>query len=242
MRKAVRALLNFAGYDVVRLHSNNETLAGLLKNIFRFYQIECVIDVGANSGQYGRFLRELGYTGHIFSFEPVSSVFNKLAENAKGDSKWHCYKLALGERAETKQINVYSSTVFSSFLDATDYAKNIWSSLKDVHAEKVEVITLDGKIDEIKQISGCDILYLKLDTQGYDMNVFRGAANSLKHVEAMQTELSMIHVYENTLPPLKVLAEFFSKNYCVAGMYPINRDESLAVIEFDCVLVKRPAI
>jgi hypothetical protein len=37
----------------------------------------------------------------------------------------------------------------------------------------------------------------------------------------------------------EVLREFHAHNYFISGMYPINRDESLAVIEYDCVLVRR---
>ena len=75
-----------------------------------------MIDVGANSGQYGLFLREIGYKGYIVSFEPVASVFEKLKEICEQDDKWFCYDFALGEKTEDKIINVYESTVFSSFL------------------------------------------------------------------------------------------------------------------------------
>ena len=43
------------------------------------------------------------------------------------------------------------------------------------------------------------------------------------------------------LSPYEVLTEFNDHNYYISGMYPINRDESLAVIEYDCVLVKKPS-
>jgi hypothetical protein len=61
----------------------------------------------------------------------------------------------------------------------------------------------------------------------------------LKNVVAMQTELSMIHVYEGMPDPIDILREFTEPGFSVAGMFPINRDISFAVIEFDCVLVRK---
>lgn len=130
------------------------------------------------------------------SFEPVRAVFEKLEQCAENDGKWLCYNFALGEQAEDKKINVYSSTVFSSFLEATDHAKGIWNSLDEVAFENVSVVTLDGIFSDIKKRTSAKNYYLKLDTQGYDINVFRGARKSLSHVLAMQAEISLIHIYE----------------------------------------------
>lgn len=229
-----------AGFEVTRKGNSHNSIDFHLATLFSKYTIDCVIDVGANTGQYGEFLRSIGYRGWIVSFEPVKSVFDKLVDRARGDDKWVCHNLALGDKAEKKVINVYSSTVFSSFLDASEYSKKIWKSLESVTSEEVTIARLDDIfLSEIFERTGSQHYYLKLDTQGYDLNVFHGGLNSLDKVCAMQTELSLIHVYESMPSPYEALNEFHSKNYFISGMYPINRDESLAVIEYDCVLVKR---
>lgn len=241
MKNILRKLINKTGFDLIRAKNSHGSFEVHLNNVFHKYSIDCVIDVGANSGQYGSFLRGIGFNGWIVSFEPVKSVFEKLIDSAKGDDKWICYNLALGDIAGKKNINVYSSTVFSSFLEASDYSKGIWKSLESVVPEEVTVSRLDDMFLEIVGRTSCHHYYLKLDTQGYDLNVFRGGLNSLCKVAAIQTELSLIHVYKDMLKPYEVLVEFNNQNYHISGMYPINRDESLAVIEYDCVLVKKPA-
>lgn len=241
MKYILKKLANMAGYEVSRKGNTHNSIDFHLASVFSNYEVDCVIDVGANVGQYGEFLRGIGYRGWIVSFEPVMSVFNKLAEKAKNDEKWVCYHLALDDTAEEKSINVYSSSVFSSFLDASEYSKNIWKSLENVTPEAVKVTRLDDIFMEIANLTGAKNYYLKLDTQGYDLNVFRGAQNSLDKVRAMQTELSLIHVYEGMPDPYETLSEFHLKDFLISGCYPINRDESLAVIEYDCVLVKRLA-
>jgi FkbM family methyltransferase len=235
----IRKLLNKFGFDVIRSHNNHGSIEFHLKNLFAKYSIDCVLDVGANAGQYGSSLRKLGYTGWIVSFEPVLAVFNRLVECSKDDKKWICYNVALGDKVEEKTINVYSSTMFSSFLEANDYSKGIWKSLESVIPEQVKVVKLDDLFESIREATGCLHYYLKLDTQGYDLNVFQGGLNSLENIAAMQTELSLIHVYEHMISPYAMLEQLHKHQYFISGMYPINRDDSMAIIEYDCVLVRK---
>jgi FkbM family methyltransferase len=239
MLRSIKKILNKFGFDVIRSHNNHDSLEFHLNNLFARYSIDCVLDVGANAGQYGSSLRKLGYAGWIVSFEPVLAVFEKLVECSIDDQKWICYNVALGDKAQSKTINVYSSTMFSSFLEANDYSKGIWKSLNNVLPEQVNVVRLDDLFVSIQEKTGCQHFYLKLDTQGYDLNVFQGSFNSLDSIDAMQTELSLIHVYEGMLSPYAMLEQLHKRDYFISGMYPINRDDSLAIIEYDCVLVKK---
>jgi FkbM family methyltransferase len=241
MKNLVRGIVNRLGYDVVKRRNSNDTLANHLVNVFSAKSIDCVLDVGANAGQYSRYLRDIGFKGHIVSFEPVESVFKELEANARRDDKWSCYNLALGETDEEKVINVYKSTVFSSFLEANDYSKGIWDSLNTSVVETVRVKRLDQLFEEIIERTGSLNFYLKMDTQGFDLSVFKGALGSLPRIPALQTEVSLISVYKDMLDPYNVLKQFHDSNYFTSGMYPINRDESLAVIDYDCVLVRRAA-
>lgn len=239
MIAALKKIANMAGLEILKSANNHYSIDSHLGNVFSKYSIDCVLDVGANAGQYAHFLRGIGYSGWIVSFEPVSEVFSTLTKLAETDDKWVCYNLALGDEVSNKTINVYSSTMFSSFLSANEYAKGIWSSLESVKSETVSIVKLDDIFSEICSLTGASKFYLKLDTQGYDLNVFRGSVEALGHISAMQAELSLIHVYDGMPDPYAALQEFHESGFLISGMYPINRDESLAVIEFDTVLVKR---
>ena len=125
VKSIVKRIVNAAGYELTRKGNTHNSLEFHLASIFSKYSIDCVLDVGANSGQYGKFLREIGFDGWIISFEPVASVFRQLVDRAKGDEKWICKNVALGDRSELRSINVYSSTVFSSFLEASEYSRHL---------------------------------------------------------------------------------------------------------------------
>ena len=185
------------------------------------------------------FLREIGYKGYIVSFEPVRSVYDELQGKCAKDDKWFCYNFALGNKQEEKMLNVYQSTDFSSFLKANTYSKKTWKGLSHVTPEKVKVFKLDDKYNEIIKVLGCTNHMLKMDTQGYDKFVFDGAINCLQDISVIQSELSLISVYEKMLGAYDILKEFHENKFYISGMYPINRDESLAVIEYDCVLVRK---
>ena len=239
MKKLMRRVLINFGFDIVRIGNSNENLSKHLLNVLVYKNIECVIDVGSNSGQYGMFLRGIGYKGHIVSFEPVNSVFNILEESCDQDDKWSCHNIALGDMNGEKMMNVYKSTVFSSFLKANEYSKNIWDSLRDVTQENVKVSMLDDVYEDMIGSLGCANHMLKLDTQGYDKYVFDGARGCLKNISVLQSELSLIPIYSGMHDVYDVLKEYNEKGFYISGLYPINRDESLAVIEYDCVLVRR---
>jgi hypothetical protein len=106
----------------------------------------------------------------------------------------------------------------------------------------VQVRRLDGMFEELRKLTGAKNVYLKIDTQGHDKAVLEGAQEALRSVRAMQSEFSMIPVYEATPRAPEMLEYFHEHGFQVSGMYPINRDQkSLAVVEYDCVLVKGEA-
>lgn len=241
-RAMAKTFVNSLGFDVVRLHGGHSDLAGHLANVLRHHEIDCVLDVGANRGQYGEFLRKLGFRGFIISFEPSAEVFSTLQEKAKSDPKWHCYRLALGDRDEVRDLNVYDLSSFSSFLQANDYSKSIWSRLSEQRTEAVSVARLDGIFDDLVSKTQSRRFMLKMDTQGYDLQVFAGAAGVLDRISVLQSELPLIPVYDGMPALLSVLSSYLSADFKISGMYPINRDKKTqAVIEYDCVMVRHVA-
>ena len=60
---ALQKNANMAGLEILKTAHNHYSIDSHLINVISNYSIECVIDVGANTGQYAQFLRRIGYTG-----------------------------------------------------------------------------------------------------------------------------------------------------------------------------------
>jgi FkbM family methyltransferase len=239
LKKSVHKVFSLFGLDIIKHGHFDQSFGAHLLKVLTTRNIDCVVDVGANIGQYGLFLRQIGYTGHIISFEPVKSVFEELLRNSESDPNWICFNLALSDESKFNEINVYEGTQFCSFLEVSDYAKTVWSDVAQASKETVQSVRLDDIFPDLINKVQCSHFYLKLDTQGFDLNVFRGAGKSLRHIHAMQSELSLIPVYEGMVRSFAGIEQYRDAGFFISGMFPINTENSLAVIEYDCVLVRR---
>jgi FkbM family methyltransferase len=165
------------------------------KKLLNHFGITKILDVGANTGQYSQELRKIGFLGDIISFEPITSVFNELSKNLSNDSKFTPKNFALGDLNEMKTINIAKNFASSSFFERTKYMKDNAKQTEYISEEKVEIKVLDDIYDSICDSS--DVVFLKLDTQGYEKNILNGAIESLKKIKGIQIELALKPTYVN---------------------------------------------
>jgi FkbM family methyltransferase len=215
--------------------------ARFLQQLFDEYEVSTVLDVGANAGQFGHFLRrEVEFRGSIVSFEPVSSSFRTLEKACAGDSDWSALQLALGREAGRAQINVAEYSQCSSFLTASTMDTDAFAKpSQPVRHEQVEVRKLDQTTEAFLPRTGRRAsLFLKLDTQGYDLEVLAGADETLQHVSVLQTEVPLLHIYEGMPSLVDVLDTVKGLGFAIAGFFPVNHDRRLRLVEADLVFVR----
>ncbi len=232
------------GYDIVPLREMKERDFALhLRALLSRLNIDCVLDVGANIGQYHDFLRDkVLYDGPIVSFEPVSRHIELLRGRARTDSAWHIEGYALGARDGNLPINVMVSDQFSSFLQPDNSrVRGIDMLNTPSHVENVAVRTLDVIMPALQERLGFERPYLKLDTQGFDMEVLQGGRDSLADVRALQTEASVIGIYKGMPGYMDTIRYLDEHGFDITGFYPVSRDSSLRLVEFDCVMINRAA-
>jgi FkbM family methyltransferase len=219
-----------------KLH--NYPLAQHLGRLFALYQIDCVLDVGANLGQYHDLLREdAGFEGWIISFEPVQKYVNHLRRRSAADPHWIIIDYALGASHGAAEIHVTQSPGLSSFLTPSSKALPSFWEGELVNNEPVRIARLDDLLPALRSETGCRSLYLKLDTQGFDLEVIKGARDSLDHVRALQIEASIRAIYEG-MPNWRESLEMLERQgFELSGMFPVHHDRSMRLIEFDCVMV-----
>ena len=114
------------GIDV-RRSRKHPTLIDFIEN----RGVTVVYDVGANVGQFGTGLRQRGYSGKIFSFEPVKSVFEALKSVAGADGNWDVRQCAIGSEAGDVWVNVSANTQFSSIKSLSEKAASVDPELRN---------------------------------------------------------------------------------------------------------------
>ncbi|MGW7643361.1 FkbM family methyltransferase [Streptomyces bobili] len=205
------------------------------------YEANCVFDVGANNGQYARRLRRLGYTGRIVSFEPTSETFAKLEKAAERDPDWHVYRCGLGREETTAEIHTGWKTM-NSLLGPSDYGKDRYSRFHTSDTEEIRIRRLDEVMDEALDGLADPRPYLKMDTQGYDLEVFAGAGKRVEEFVGMQSEVAVLRLYEGSPGMGEAVATYEAAGFGITGMYPVTREATTGrVIEFDCVLMRADA-
>lgn len=215
--------------DVLRNH---------LAKALKAYDINMVIDVGANRGQFASGLRALGYDGPIHSFEPVAATFEALSKAAEGDPEWVPHHLALGETAGEAVINVSAGSDFSSLLPSNAYGRERFEKLETAYQETIRIDTLDAVLGEELAQPGVNAL-LKMDTQGFDLQAFAGAQGALSNIACLLSEIAFIPIYDGAPHFTEALRRYEAAGFSVSGLYPVSRNPDLSVIEMDCVMVNR---
>ena len=213
-----------------------------LARLFSLLSIDCVFDVGANKGQYGRFLRdEVGYTGTIVSFEPVPASLAALRAVASGDSKWQVEPCALGRVAGTATFNVMANSVFSSFLTPDHSRLSRFRTGNRVEQTiEVEVATLDSMFPRIAERTGCTAPYLKMDTQGFDLDVAAGGQSVIREFRGLQSEASVTPIYEGMPNFAQSIETFREMGFDLSAMFHLNPTGHFPrMIEFDCHMINR---
>lgn len=243
----VQGITRLAGYDLAKQSSyslgNSSSVAAIaahLKDLFRELGTETVIDVGANKGQYYDFLRDRAdFRGRIVSFEPIPEHAQELTRRSSADPLWSVHNMALGRQRGTLPLNISDKTGWSSLLRKSESDTNeVVAAISIERVVDVQVHTLDEVFAGLEPDLDPSRCYLKLDSQGFDLEIMRGAPKSLPQLTALQSELELLKVYEQAPDYLEVLAFLRSQGFSITGLFPIWADKLLRIGEVDAVFRK----
>jgi FkbM family methyltransferase len=213
-----------------------------LRRILSALRINCVLDVGSYRGDFARLLRRIGYAGLIISFEPVASNYELLEEARVEDTKWRIHRMALGSTAGHAPIRVFAGTTFHSFLSPSEYGLSRFpDKLQLERTETVPMERLDNLLDDLVKEVDDPRIFLKVDTQGYDLEVIRGLGSKTADISALQIEMAVTPIYEDpTNSFVEALSYLQSVGFQVSGLFPVsfNSRDRVQVVEFDCLMCR----
>jgi FkbM family methyltransferase len=237
------AKFDFAGRS---LRSANRLLANLgirlqrttkhrsLLDFLASRQVNLVLDVGANEGQFGNWLRDEGYKGEIWSFEPVHQAFAILSANAARRPPWKAYNMGLSDRTEAAQINVSKYSVFSSLHDINSSALSFNEEAAVISREEIDL----QRLDDFLPNQNLDGAFLKIDTQGHEKQVLLGADTRLTQLSGILMELPIRHLYQGVWQLEEAIAFMRARGFSVSNLTPTNFDDAedlVSLLEIDCI-------
>lgn len=152
-----------------------------------------MFDVGANTGQFARELRTERYKGRIISFEPLGSCHEMLSLAAEHDQNWFVAPpMALGAKKGEAEMLVAENLVSSSLLPVVEKSINAAPHSRQVSREMVTVHRLDSIVDDQWEPP----FAIKVDTQGFEMQVLQGAEDILARTVLLLLEMSLVPLYQ----------------------------------------------
>jgi len=161
-------------------------------------KVKTVIDVGANVGFFSMLIRDIFPSSKIYSFEPTPLTYSCLKRNLVGDRKTHTYNLGISDKPGIAKMNFDPQ---SSLISQISSRGNI----------NVKLTTLDNFIRN-NQINMIDIL--KIDTEGHELYVLKGAKKTLSKTRYLHIEVTINDIGNpDKKDPVYTFSNIFSHLY-----------------------------
>jgi FkbM family methyltransferase len=232
VQKAVRSLglvLTSPG----ELHKEWES--AMVSPFLNLYEVELVLDIGANAGQYATMLRKgAGYKGRIVSCEPTPQLVDRLRHASALDHQWIIEHCAVSRAPGLASFNIMNDSEMSSLAVPTFNETNVVADFAAV-VGKVDVTctTVDALIEKYGQGARAGSIYVKTDTQGWEENVVAGMRNFFDLISCVQMELSFKRLYENSWVYEQAISHMSSLGFELAVLLPNNAGLFPFLVEMD---------
>jgi FkbM family methyltransferase len=178
-------------------------------------------DVGANKGQTIRLLQDCLQQPVIHAFEPTPILCEGLRQQDWGAGV-SIHPVALGSAQSTMQLHTYAVNELNSLLPLTAGTENPFEKVLPTGTVEVEV----SMVDRFCLAQGIELIdLLKIDTQGFDLEVLKGASGVLAAgvVRHVLVELNFIELYARQCSPWEVQAFLSSAGFRLVDYYEKNR-------------------
>ena len=213
-------------------------LLNLQRGWIRSAGIETVIDVGAHTGEFSSAIRAVLPEAYVYAFEPIPDCFPRIAKRLGPNGRFKAFPVALGERSGPVEFHRSSFTKSSSVLPMADLHRVAFPWSAGSERVTVQMKTLDDFLDEINMKPK---VLLKLDVQGYELQVLKGATQTLKQVDYVLTEVSFRPLYEGQALFPDVFSFLTAGGFSFAGVLDQLRSPvDDLILQADAMFVRQP--
>ena len=182
-----------------------------LQNMVKDINFETIIDVGSNKGQFIILIEQLFPNTNIYSFEPQTQVLEKQKNFFNYKKNIFFYNFALGSTSSIKKLFITRRKDSSSFFKINENENENKSKYYRINNEENTQIK---SLDEV--LIGQEIIkpiLMKIDVQGYELEVLKGSENMLKKIEYVLVEVSENQMYKGQPLANEVIKFLQDRNY-----------------------------
>ncbi|WP_339838903.1 FkbM family methyltransferase [uncultured Flavobacterium sp.] len=212
-------LFSFASFEVV---------SNIKKTVPK---LDFIIDVGANSGQFSKVASYLYPSAEIEVFEPLPNLYPKIEKIFNANNKITTHNVALGNEVGSIKFNKNKFGHISSILDISNDNNHYPKEENDLDKIDVLIKTIDSLEFNNKTTKGVSLL--KLDVQGYELEVLKGGEKTLNSIDYIVIEANLEQLYVNQPSFTEINAYLNSKNFELDGMLDFNLGNNNKYIEID---------
>ena len=211
---AIQRMLQSFGWEIKRFTLDEMSQ---LARFLTIHEIDTVLDVGANIGQFATTLRMAGYPGKIISFEPQSEAHARLTAMAAGDAKWTVApRCAVGAAPGEIEMNISDNSVSSSALPILEAHTGSAPASRYIGKETATVV----RLDDCDLVPRNERLFLKIDTQGFEQHVLDGAPELIKLARGIQMEMSLAPLYDGQADFMGLMAQMQKAGFELWALSP----------------------
>lgn len=198
-------------------------------------ELQTVVDIGANRGQFSLFALHNFPGATIISFEPLSAPAALFRRVFAGERRVTLHNAALGPKGGQATMHVSGHDDSSSLLPITAVQGQLFRGTEEVSTETVQIGTLS---DYLGTTTIDEPALLKLDVQGYELKALQGCEELLDRFAYVCAEGSFIELYEGQALADDLIAWLRERGYALDRVYGTVSDEQGRAIQAD-MLFKR---
>ena len=197
MKKIINSITSVFGYKFKKTRWLYEKNLNLIKSLNN-NNINSIIDVGANNGQFAEEIFKNGFNGYVLSFEPLKIEHSNLLDKKIKMKKYNweiAERCGLGASEKKLEINISGMRQSSSILNISEIHTSLYPKSANIDKEKISIFPLDNFYNKITNMK--KNILVKIDTQGYELEILKGAKKTLDYINAIYVEVSLVELYKN---------------------------------------------
>lgn len=204
------------------------------------HDFKSVIDVGAHHGQFALFARHRFPRAQLFCFEPLSEAQRIFRRVFPESGPIVLFDFALGSvTAADYAMHVSMADDSSSLLPITSRYTEAFPGTEEAAQVSVPVQRLDDALAGSAPARPC---LLKIDVQGYELEVLRGADRVLRSVDEVFLECSFVELYTGQALAAEIIAHLWSKGFKLTGVFGLKRDLAGRCLQADALFERSSSV